>query len=180
MNDPTYDSRTVTLHWISALLVLGLWIAGQSIGFLPRGEPRVPVRSLHITAGVVLALVLIARIAWRTRGGVRLAPAEPGLLGRLAVWVHYLLYALMVTIVVLGLASVWFRGDTLFNLFRVPAFDPANRQLGRNSVEIHGLLANILLGVALAHGAAALWHQKVRKDGVLRRMWPSLPPGQGR
>jgi cytochrome b561 len=39
-------------------------------------------------------------------------------------------------------------------------------------VELHGLVANILLVVAGAHAAAALWHQWVLKDGPLRRMWP--------
>ncbi|HEY1090070.1 MAG TPA: cytochrome b/b6 domain-containing protein [Burkholderiaceae bacterium] len=42
-----------------------------------------------------------------------------------------------------------------------------------DAVEWHALAANSLLIVAGLHAAAALWHQFVRKDGVLRRMWPA-------
>jgi cytochrome b561 len=28
------------------------------------------------------------------------------------------------------------------------------------------------------HAAAALWHHFVRRDGVLRRMWPTVAAGQ--
>jgi cytochrome b561 len=46
--------------------------------------------------------------------------------------------------------------------------------LSHDAVELHGLLANALLILAAAHAAMALWHQLVRKDTVLRRMWPGL------
>jgi cytochrome b561 len=169
-----YDSRTIALHWISAFLVLGLWVLGQCIDFFPRGVPRVTARSLHISFGVLLGAVLIVRVAWRFKGGVKLAPADGGLFGRLAGGAHHVLYALLAAIVVLGLACVWIRGDTLFNLITVPAFDLSNRQLRRDAVELHELAANALLAVAALHAAAALWHHRVLKDGVLRRMWPRL------
>lgn len=51
-----YDRRTVWLHWLVALLVIGLWIAGQCINFMPRGTPKIMFRSTHIAVGVVLAL----------------------------------------------------------------------------------------------------------------------------
>ena len=69
---------------------------------------------------------------------------------------------------------MWIRGDNLFNLFTVPAFDPGNRALAHQAVELHEWIANLLLGLAVLHGAAAIWHHRALKDGVLRRMWPSL------
>lgn len=170
-----YDSRTIALHWISAILVIGLWTLGQCIDFFPKGTPRVTARSLHITFGVLLGIVLIIRLSWRMGGGgVKLSNATSGYLGTIAVAVHYLLYALMAAVVVIGLWCVWTRGDTLFNLFTVPAFDPSNKQLRHDAVELHELAANILLALAAFHAAAALWHHFVRKDGVLRRMLPGL------
>jgi cytochrome b561 len=166
-----YDSRTIALHWLTALLVIALWTVGQTIDFFPRGAPRITARSLHISAGVLLGLLLVVRIAWRRRGGLTLPPA-PGLAGRAAVGLHHLLYLLLAAVVIAGLASVWIRGDTLFNLFTVPAFDPANKELRETAVDLHGLLANLLLAGAGLHAAAALWHHHVMKDGVLRRMWP--------
>ena len=131
-------------------------------------------RSFHIALGVLLAVVLVLRIYWRRTGGAQLPAADAGLQGRLAIGVHHLLYLLLVAIVVLGLASVWFRGDMIFGLFKVPVFDANNPALRHNAVELHGLLANILLIVSALHGAAALWHHFFIKDAVLARMVPWL------
>ena len=175
----SYDKRSILFHWLSALLVIGLWVIGQTIDFFPKGMPRITVRSLHISFGILLGLVLVLRIFWRRTGGTRLPAADPGVLGKLAVGVHHLLYVLMVAIVVVGIAAVWIRGDNLFDLVTVPAFDPSNKALKHDVVELHGLIANILLAVAAFHAAAALWHALVKKNGVLRRMLPGNADGRG-
>jgi cytochrome b561 len=174
----TYDSRTVKLHWISAVLVMVLWLLGQSIDSFPKGTPRVTVRSLHIAIGVLLGLVLALRLVWRRSGGAALAPADPGFLGKISVGVHHLLYVLLLASVIAGLVNVWIRGDAVFNWFTVPEFDPGNKALRHNAGELHEFLANTLLIVAGLHALAAVWHHRVLKDGVLRRMWPGLAPVQ--
>jgi cytochrome b561 len=131
----SYDTRTIALHWLSAALVLGLWIVGQTIDFFPSGTARIMARSMHIALGAILGVLLVLRLAWRRNGGVKFA-ADPGLQGRAAVGVHHLLYLLLVAIVVIGLACVWIRGDNLFNLVKVPAFDPANKALRHDAVEL--------------------------------------------
>ena len=166
----TYDTKTIRLHWLSAALVLGLWVVGQCIDFFPRGTPRVTVRSLHICFGVLLMAVIALRLAWRRSGGVKLPAADPGLGGKLATGVHHLLYLLLVATVVAGAISVWLRGDNLFGLFSVPQFDPGNRALAHQGVEFHELCANLLLGLAVLHAAAAAWHQWWLKDGLMERM----------
>jgi len=175
-----YDSRTIALHWITAALVLTLWTIGQCIDFFPKGLPRVYARSAHISLGVCLAALLISRIIWRTRAGVKLPPSDPGAMGKAAIGLHYLLYALLIVAVLLGMSSVWVRGDAIFNLFTVPSFDPANKQLREDVVDLHGLAANVLLALAGLHAAAAAVHHRVLKDGVLRRMWPGLSKRQAR
>ncbi len=170
----SYDARTIFLHWASAALVVGLWIIGQTIDFFPAGTARITVRSLHILFGTILGILLVARLTWRRRGGIRLASEISGIQGQLATSVHYLLYALLLAMVIIGLACVWIRGDNLFNLITVPAFDPGNKALRHDAVELHGLVANILLAVAGFHAAVALWHHFVQKDGILRRMLPNL------
>ena len=167
-----YDSTTIFLHWLSAALVIGLWLAGQSIGFFPRGAPRLTVRSLHIEVGAALAIVLLLRLLWRQTRGTRLATTDAGLLGRSATAMHHLLYALLIGVVVIGFACVWIRGDTVFNWFTVPAFDPGNKALRHNAVELHAWVANLLLTLAGIHAIAAAWHHRVLKDGVLQRMLP--------
>ena len=170
----TYDRKTITLHWLSAALVLTLWVIGQTIDWFAPGDGRIAARSTHILLGVVLAVVLIQRIRWRRNGGTKLPSAVDGWQGKAAIGVHHLLYGLLTAIVVIGLACVWIRGDTIYGLFKVPAWDPTNKALRHNAVELHGLLANSLLLLSLLHAAAAIWHQFVRKDGVLARMVPRL------
>jgi cytochrome b561 len=70
----------------------------------------------------------------------------------------------------LGIFCTWARGDSIFGLFRIPAFDPGNRELRHDAVEWHELAANTLLAVAALHALAALWHQFVRRDGLIDRM----------
>jgi len=167
-----YDRRTLALHWLTAALVIGLWCAGQTIDFFPKGTPRTTVRSLHIVFGALLGLVLAYRIWWRASAGLHLPPAGAGWLDKFASLVHKLLYLLLIATVLLGLTNAWVRGDTLFGLLKIPAFDPGNDELRETIEDWHGLSANILLGVAGLHAAAALVHHFLFKDNVLRRMLP--------
>ena len=171
LSSQVYDRRTVYLHWLVAILVLALWLAGQSINLLPRGTPKIMFRSMHITVGVVLAFFWIYRIYWRAFRGVKLLPVQQGVWLKFSTRYHQLLYVLIGTLIISGLAAVWIRGDNLFELFIVPAFDPGNRELRRNAVHLHEWLANGLLGAAALHMIAAIWHHWKLKDQLLLRMW---------
>lgn len=166
-----YDRRTIALHWLTAALVAGLWLLGQTIDWFPKGSPRAIARSSHIALGVVLALVLIRRIGWRLGAGVHM-PRTGGVLDTLAASTHKILYVLLAGTLLLGLANAWSRGDTLFLLWKIPAFDPGNAALRSSVEELHSWAANILLIVAGLHAAVALLHHFVVKDDVLRRMLP--------
>jgi cytochrome b561 len=167
-----YDPTSLWLHWASAILVLLLWCLGETIDWFPSGFPRIAVRSLHICLGVVLGTILCYRIWWRAGAGRHLPPAGTGILQVLAATTHVALYALLIATVALGLANVWVRGDNIFDLFTVPAFDPGNKVLRKQVEELHALSANILLGLAAFHASASLWHHFLRKDDVLRRVLP--------
>jgi cytochrome b561 len=165
-----HDPRTIALHWLTAALVVALWVLGEVIDDFARGTPRVMARSVHIALGVLLLVVLARRIAWRLGASASRAPVDAGLAGRAAVLVHRVLYGLLVATVLLGLANAWVRGDLLFNLARIPAFDPENKPLRAAVGALHEWSANLLLAMAGAHAAAALLHHYRWKDGVLQRM----------
>ena len=170
----TYDLKTIYYHWFSACLILTIWLIGQNIDSFGKGDPKVFVRSIHITLGLVLAVFFVLRLQWKLTGGVRLAQAVPGLFGKLAAGVHGLLYLLLGLIIVIGIAAVWIRGDNIFNLFHVPVFETSDKQLRDQVVDIHGLLADALLILVSGHAMLAIWHHIILKDGVLKRMWPTL------
>src|SRR5579864_6568416 len=119
-----HDPATIALHWISALLVAVLWTIGQTVDVFPNGPLRIDYRSVHIVLGAALGVVLLARLAWRLMRRETLPPIDHGLLLVIARITHWLLYVLLIIAVVLGIANVWVRGDVIFNLFRVPVYDP--------------------------------------------------------
>lgn len=173
---PHYDRRTIVLHWLTVALVVSLWVLGQTIDWFPKGNPRIFARSTHISLGVALAIVLVARVHWRFGSrAVRLPPAGLGWPDKLATILHWLLYAMLIVTVALGIANAWVRGDTIYNLFRIQPFDANNKSLRETVEDLHGLAANTLLIVAFFHAIAALLHHFVLKDGVLRRMLPNRP-----
>ena len=169
-----YDGRTICLHWLTAGLVISLWCLGQSIDWFPRGAARIFARSTHISIGAVLGVVLLYRIWWRATAGVHLAAVGDGGLKILAKAMHVSLYVGMLAAVVLGVANTWVRGDNLFYLFKVPAFDPANKALRSAVEDYHAYAANLLLILAGIHAVAGLFHHYVLKVNVLGRMVPAL------
>lgn len=169
---PRYDGISILLHWLTAGLVVILWTLGQCIDFFPKGAPKVDARSVHITLGATLAVVLLFRVLWRAGAGRRLPLADSGWLGVTAKVVHYGLYVLVAVTVVLGIFNAWQRGDVLFNVYRIPQLVPGDRVLRRALSELHGDCADAVLILAGLHATAALAHHYLLRDGVLRRMLP--------
>ncbi len=172
-----YDRPTRWLHWGSAVLLVGIFLLGWGAHWVPRGEPRMMVRSVHITLGVVLTLLLLLRIEWRRRQGVHLEPLASGWRQSAARLFHVLLYVAMIVMVSSGIVAVWFRGVNLFDWMTIPAFDPSNKPMRRLLVDIHEVIAYGLMGLAGLHVLFALWHQYRLKDGIMHRMWPPLRQG---
>lgn len=167
-----YDGRTIALHWATAGLIAAQWGIAQVIDLFPAGPPRVAVRSTHIVLGLLLAAVLLGRLAWRATEGRRLPAADQDPLHLVAKATHWTLYALLAAVLALGVVTTWARGDSIFGLFRLPKLDPADPHLGEWLLGIHGTAVTVLLALAAVHAGAALWHHYAWRDGVLRRMLP--------
>jgi cytochrome b561 len=177
----SYDPRTVRLHWATAVLVTVLWGIAQIIDLFPKGAPKISVRSVHITLGVLLGVVLVMRIVWRSRSGRRLPPANDGVAGHIVRIVHWVLYAGLASVVLLGILNAWARGDSIFGLFHIPKLYPANPELKPTVENLHKTFANALLILAAAHALVAIVHHFILRDGVLRRMLPRThAKGDGR
>ncbi len=167
-----YDPLTMFFHWATALLVVTQWLGAQVIDWFPRGPLRVDARSVHITFGVLLAALLMGRVVWRLTGGWRLPLADKGALNVIAKGTHWGLYALLGAMVLAGLFLTWTRGDSIFNLFSIPTYDPADKALPDQVLEVHATIGLLILGLAGLHAGAALVHRYLWHDGVLGRMLP--------
>lgn len=166
-----YDSTTRALHWTTALLVVVLWILGQTSDWFPDGPINTGMWSSHVVLGFALAGVLAWRVAWRASGGRGLPAADQGALHGLAKSTHYGLYLLLLTVVTLGIVNAFVRGYSIYGLFHLPQV--GDRAWRHAITDWHGLAANILLGLAGFHAAAALVHQYVWHDRLLDRMLPA-------
>lgn len=170
----SYDFRTILFHWLTLGLIAAQWILAQVIDDFAEGAPRVAARSTHILLGLVILAVVAGRIIWRGTQGRRLPAADRGSLHVLAKATHWGMYALILVALLLGLLTAWTQGDSIYGLFSIPAYDPANQDLGDQVAGVHGTIVTILLILAGVHASAALVHQYVWRDNLLRRMIPRL------
>jgi cytochrome b561 len=169
-----YDRTTISLHWITAGLVVVLWIIGQTADWLPDGPLNTDYWSIHVVLGFALAAVIAWRMIWRNAGGSRLPAADTGVLYVAAKATHYGLYLLLLAVVVLGIFNAFVRGYNLFNLVNLPQI--GDRAMRKPITHWHGFVANLLLVLAGLHAAAALFHHYIIRDSVLARMVPARDP----
>jgi cytochrome b561 len=167
-----YDATTIFFHWATAVLVVVQWLGAQMIDLFPKGPLRVDARSVHIVLGLLIAAVLAARIVWRLTKGRRLPPANEGFLALASMAAHWGLYVLLAAMVFVGTALTWVRGDSIFNLFAIPAFAPNAHGLADQVQDVHAVIGYVILALAGLHAAAALVHRYFRRDRVLDRMLP--------
>jgi cytochrome b561 len=169
-----YDAATVWLHWVTVGLVTVLWLIGQVADWFPRGPARSGLWSVHVLLGLTLALVLVARIAWRARFGRTLPPVDPAALHAIAAITHYALYLLLLAAVVTGLVNASYRGFSVFDVWAMPRFGSGDAATRRSINGWHEWASNLTVLVAFLHAAAALLHHYVLRDRILERM---RPPG---
>ena len=176
----TYDRGTIALHWLTAVLVLILWMIGTFLeDLLPKGTLRSGIWSAHFDVGFAVAALIVGLVVWRRTRGRSLPVADPGPLHRLAKATHVALYVLLFAVVGLGIANAVVRGVPLVGSIALPQLGDAAWR--RPLTQWHGLAANILMALALFHAAAALVHHYLWHDTILRRMLPDgLRRGIGR
>ena len=50
-----YDPITISLHWLTALMIVALWVIGRIGDFFPSGPWRTNIWSIHVALGFALA-----------------------------------------------------------------------------------------------------------------------------
>ena len=130
--------------------------------------------NIHAVLGLLVWALLMARFWWRVRHPPPSLPAHTGALARrLSRPAHLLLYMLLFVIPIFGIVTFIWHGRVFdFGLFKVDFGIARNRAIFNPTEDIHGYLAYTLFTLIGIHVLAALWHQFVRRDGVLLRMWP--------
>ena len=166
-----YHPAHVAIHWLMALLVFMMLGVGKFVmpGISPEDPQKVMMLQSHTYIGGALTVLLIIRIVllFMTK---RPAPADAGnaFLNFVGKAVHGLLYLFL-----FGMAA---SGLGLFQMANLPAVFSAATPYPSNFFDYlprmgHGLTSWLLLALVALHVGAALYHQFLKKDNLLARMW---------
>ena len=60
----TYDHVAITLHWLTVLLVIIQFGLGQTWDWFPRPTRHLMIVT-HMSFGIILTVVILARVLWR-------------------------------------------------------------------------------------------------------------------
>jgi cytochrome b561 len=169
-----YGSMAIAFHWITAVLIGTVGVLGLLHDSWPK-RTQVFWINIHALVGLLVWVLVMARLSWRFRHPAPPLPAEVGKLSRrLSGPVHGLLYLLMFLIPMMGIVTfIWHGRVFSFGLFQVNFGVRSNRSIFHPTENIHGYLAYVLFALVGVHAFAALWHHYIRHDGVLSRMWPA-------
>jgi cytochrome b561 len=168
-----YDNVAVALHWATAFLVVANFILSQTWDWFAKPTTEL-MEDTHMSFGVLLAAVIVARLVWRLMPGHQVSSLEIGWVRTASKAMHYLLYGLLVTEAALGFAFRWGAGRPMefFGLGIPPLIGEMSRPLRHKLREIHEWIGWAIVIIAFAHALAALYHHYVLKDRVLKRMLP--------
>lgn len=184
-----YSGVAMALHWAVAILVLANLAIGLDFPEPAPGQsfaPK-PLMPLHITIGISVLLLSIARLAWRLTHTP--PPHAPGMRQwekTLASAAHWLFYGLIVGIPLTGWLVLsassrtdWLKGVFGFQWPRVPfmhAVAPTQMQAVHDLLaQLHVFLATwILISMLALHLGAIIKHHVFDKDPIIRRMWPFM------
>jgi cytochrome b561 len=170
-----YHPLLGALHWLMALMILvALAAGGLVLANMPPDSPdKVAGLGGHMFFGMAIGVLLILRLVTRTRTRSTHPPrAETGnaMLDRIGHWTHWGFYALIAGMVLTGLATAL--GAGLFPIVYGGAATTLPPELADMATRVaHGIIATLLVALISLHIAAAIYHQIVLKDGLLRRMW---------
>jgi cytochrome b561 len=161
-----------TLHWLMAAMVLATLFIG--IGMVSTLQPKfLTLIAIHRPLGIAILLLAIFRLGVRLRRG---APSLPADLPRWQAFgakaSHYLLYALLIVMPLIGWAMLSAGGYpiVLYGSIHLPKIMPHNDELYALLRSAHTILAALLFVTILLHVGAALFHALIRRDGVFPSM----------
>jgi cytochrome b561 len=163
-----YGRVAITIHWISAVLILGLMIAGFRAADMTDPVAKAALLRIHAPMGTVV--LTLARLGWWLLADRK--PEEPAgmppLQALAAKAVHGLLYVAILGLAASGIAMMVLSGagEVLFGDAPgpLPDFWDYTPRYG------HAAMAFLLAALLALHVGAALYHQMILKDRLRARM----------
>jgi|TARA_R100000687_G_scaffold13842_1_gene10634 cytochrome b561 len=168
-----YGAITIVIHWLTALMVIGLFALGWWMLTLTYYDEWYRLGPWwHKSFGIVLLALTVLRVIWT------LLNTKPKPLGSRLERVgakagHLLLYVLLFTVMISGFLISTADGSSIsvFDWFSVPAVITDLPKQEDIAGEVHWYSALALVILAGGHGLAAMKHHFINKDSTLIRMF---------
>ena len=164
------------LHWALAVAILAMLPVGGIM--VSDGLDRATQNTLfilHKTLGVVILLLMIARLAYRAANPPSPLPAQmPGWQKTAARTTHILLYVMVFFMAITGYLRVTWGGFPIEGLDAIGLHPllARNEPLAEIAKTLHFYGRFGLLALLALHIGAALHHAVILRDGVFGRIWP--------
>jgi cytochrome b561 len=172
-----YTRVAMLLHWLVALAVLGQIAFGWYLQLIPRLTPdRTIYVNFHKSTGLVIAVLIALRLAWRlTHKPPPLPASMPAWERRAAGASHVLLYACMLVMPIAGYTASNFSkfGVKLFNAVLLPPWGADDRAIYAFFNGLHVGTSYLFVGLIAVHVLAAFKHLVFPRHGIFHRMLPS-------
>jgi cytochrome b561/polyisoprenoid-binding protein YceI len=173
--DDAYGLVHKTLHWLIAVLIIGLLPVGLGMTQLENSPFKLEVFAMHKSFGLVVFFLGVIRILWRFFS-IRPDHLEThkGWEVNLASAAHFWLYVCIIGMPLTGwLMSSAAEFPVPFFGYQMPHLLGKDPALAQTFERAHGILGYTLLVVLALHAAGALKHHLIDKDVTLKRMtWP--------
>lgn len=176
-NKTRYNPVSIILHWVLAIALVALFIFGVYMADLPFSPTRLKLYNWHKWAGMTILALSAVRLLWRLSHP---APALPDAMVRaMPDWqlkahhaTHVALYALFFVVPLVGWAYTSAAGFpvVLYGQFPIPDLLGADKELAALIKPWHQISAYALAALVVLHVAAAVKHQWIDRDGLLKRM----------
>jgi cytochrome b561 len=175
-----YTLTAIVLHWLLALLLVGLFCVGVYMADLPFSPTRLKLYNWHKWCGIVVLTLSLVRLLWRLTHRPPELPAQ--VVAGMPAWqqaahhaTHGLLYVLFFAVPLIGWAYSNAAGFPIvvFGVLPLPNLLEADKALAELIKPWHGYAAFALAGLVVLHVLAALKHQLVDRDGLVQRMLPA-------
>ena len=169
-----YGNAAITIHWLMAIMIIGMIGLCIYMVDLPKGsDERSWYFALHKSIGLTLALLAILRLLWRM---ILKPPELPEYIDKskrkIAETTHGLLYLLMFVQPISGYISSSFSGyKTKFWGIPLPHWGWKDTGLNELFTEIHEMSAICLIILLLLHFAGVIYHLHKKQTDLFKRMW---------
>ena len=170
-----YGLLSIGMHWLMLLLLIAVYASIELRVLFPKGsDPREAIKAWHFMLGMLVFLLVLARIALRLTSPTPAITPEPALWQqRLAGLMHLMLYAMMVVLPLIGWLALSAAGKPIpFFGLQLPPLTGEDKALAKAVKELHkvaGTAGYFLIGL---HALAGLFHHYLVRDNTLTRMLP--------